>query len=104
MKKVLFALMLLASTSAFAANDPIENTFSRYKCMMCHSVDRKIVGPSFKDVAKKYRGENAETNLIRKVSQGGYGNWGQTAMPANDKNLANQPDIKRMVKYILSLQ
>jgi len=69
-------------------------------CLACHSMDKKVIGPAFKDVAAKYRGQaDAEAKLITKVSKGGQGAWGTMAMPPQS---AKQDDIKSMVKFVLS--
>ena len=53
-------------------------------CMTCHQVDKKILGPGFKDVANKYRGNaGAEAMLVKKVKEGGKGTWGDMMMPPN---------------------
>ena len=73
-------------------------------CMACHAVGAKIVGPAYKEVAKKYAGQkDAEAKLVQKVLNGGSGNWGQIAMPPN-KTTANlsEADAKKLVAWILS--
>lgn len=71
-------------------------------CFACHAIDKKQVGPGFKDVAAKYRGQpDAEAALIAKVSKGGKGAWGSMAMPPQS---AKPEDIDAMVKYVLSLK
>jgi cytochrome c len=70
-------------------------------CMACHMVDKKLVGPSFKDVAAKYKGDGAaETKLLKKVKEGGSGVWGQIPMPPN-VNVKDE-DLKKLVKWVLS--
>ena len=71
-------------------------------CMACHAVDRKLVGPSYQDVAKKYAGQkDAEAKLAEKVIKGGKGAWGPVPMPPN----AVKPDeAAKLVKWILSLK
>jgi len=70
-------------------------------CMACHAVDKKLVGPSFKDIAAKYRGDkNAEAMLADKVKKGGAGVWGQVPMPPNAA--VPEADIKTLVKWVLS--
>lgn len=72
-------------------------------CFSCHSIDKNVVGPAWKDVAAKYRGEaGAEEKLIAKVSKGGSGVWGSTPMPANSPAVKDD-DIRTLVKFILSL-
>lgn len=73
-------------------------------CLSCHAVDRKVVGPSFKDVAAKYKDEaGAEAKLIKKVKGGGGGVWGKMRMPANLGKLTDE-EYKTTVSWILSLK
>jgi cytochrome c len=70
-------------------------------CLACHSVDKKIVGPAYKDVAKKYEGDkDAATRLAKKVREGGVGVWGQIPMPANTQ--VNEAESLQLVKWVLS--
>ncbi|MDI1299066.1 c-type cytochrome [Methylotenera sp.] len=72
-------------------------------CLACHSVDAKILGPAYKDVAAKYKGDKgAEAKLVAKVKAGGSGVWGPMPMPANSPQVKDE-DIKTIVKWILSL-
>ena len=103
MKKVLFALLALAGVAASVpaqAQDP-QQLLQKYNCLACHSVDKKLVGPAYKEVAKKYKGDaGAAAKLDAKVKAGGGGVWGSIPMPPNN---VPDADIKVMVKYILSL-
>ncbi len=73
-------------------------------CFVCHTVEKKLVGPAWKDVAAKYRGQgDAEARLITKVAKGGSGAWGATPMPPNAHRVSEK-DIKALVRYILSLK
>ena len=75
----------------------------KHNCLVCHQVDRKVVGPAYKDVAAKYRNDkSAEAKLVEKVEKGGVGVWGQVPMPPN----ASVPDadVRALVKWILSLK
>lgn len=73
-------------------------------CFMCHAIDRKMVGPAWKDVAAKYRGDaNGEAKLITKVAKGGGGVWGSAPMPANAPRVSDA-DIKALVRFVLSLR
>lgn len=98
-----FALLLasclaLSSLSAHASMDLAKKN----NCLSCHSVDKKIVGPAFKDVAAKYKGvKDAEATLINKVKKGGSGVWGPVPMPANSPQVSDA-DIKALVKWVLS--
>ncbi len=72
-------------------------------CMACHGVDKKILGPAFKDVAGKYKGQkDAEDVLVKKVKAGGSGVWGPMPMPANTGKLSDD-EFKLVVNWILSL-
>jgi len=72
-------------------------------CTACHAVDKKLVGPAYKDVAAKYRTDKgAEAKLIDKVKKGGSGVWGQVPMPPNTN--VKDEDVKTLVKWILSLK
>ena len=80
-----------------------EELAKKHNCLVCHQVDKKVVGPSYKDVAAKYANDKtAEAKLFDKVKKGGVGVWGQVPMPPN----ATVPDadIKALVKWILSLK
>jgi cytochrome c len=73
-------------------------------CLACHQIDKKVVGPSYKDVAAKYKGDKtAEAKLIEKVKKGGSGTWGPIPMPANSPRVSDA-DIKSLVHWILSLK
>ena len=73
-------------------------------CLACHAVDKKIVGPSYQDVAAKYKGDKgAEAKLIEKVKKGGQGVWGDIPMPPNSPMVKDE-DIKKLVDWILALK
>ena len=75
-----------------------------HKCMACHTLDKRLVGPAWKDVAAKYRGQKgAEARLIEKVATGGSGVWGPVPMPPNSPQVS-QNDIRTLVRFILSLK
>jgi len=70
-------------------------------CLSCHSVDKKIVGPAYKDVAAKYKGDKtAEAKLFEKVKKGGSGVWGTIPMPPNAQ--VSDADIHTLVKWVLA--
>jgi cytochrome c len=73
------------------------------RCLGCHVVDGKRVGPSFKDVAKRYAAQPATAPMLaKKIIEGGSGNWGPVPMTANSQ--VNEADAKRLVAWILSLK
>ncbi|MFO1321047.1 MAG: c-type cytochrome [Burkholderiales bacterium] len=70
-------------------------------CAACHAADTKLVGPSYKDIAKKYKGHaDAVGNLVKKVKAGGSGNWG--AIPMTPHPNLKDDDTKTIVEWILS--
>lgn len=74
----------------------------KYGCTACHAVDHRVVGPSFENVAAKYRGKDAEATLVEKVKNGGSGVWGPIPMPPNSQ--VPDPDLHAVVKWILTLK
>lgn len=89
--------VLFASGSAMANADLAKAK----NCMACHSVDNKVVGPAYKDVAKKYAGDKtAEDKLVAKVLKGGSGTWGAIPMPANPQ--VSEAEAHTLVKWVLS--
>ncbi len=101
MKRTLFAFVAAAALAVPALADQALAT--KNNCMACHSVDKKLVGPAFKDIAKKYAGQkDAEAMLITKVIKGGSGVWGAIPMPANSQ--LKEADAKTLVTWILALK
>ncbi len=95
----LVAAGLMIAGSAMAAEMP--QLAKDNKCTACHAIDKKVVGPAWMDVSKKYKGvKGAEAQLIDKVKKGGKGVWGQIAMPPQ---AAKDADVKELVKFILAL-
>ncbi len=71
--------------------------------MACHAIDKKLVGPSYKDVAAKYAGQkDAVDTLSQKVMKGGSGNWGPVPMPANPQ--VSEAEAKELVRWILTVK
>lgn len=96
---------LLAVAPAYAAldNAQAEAMMKKDGCAACHSVDKKIVGPAYLEVAAKYKGDkNAQATLVKKVKDGGVGTWGQIPMPPNAA--VPQKDIDELVGWILTLK
>ena len=93
----LVATAVLASAPAMANLELAKKN----NCMACHQVDKKLVGPSYQDVAKKYAGDKAaEAKLADKVKKGGSGVWGPVPMAPNPQ--VSDADIKTLVKWVLA--
>ena len=95
--------MLLAGQVNAANADAAKALAQKNGCLACHSIDKKVLGPAYKDVAAKYKGDNtAEAKLVAKVKAGGSGVWGPMPMPANSPQVKDE-DIKTIVQWILTL-
>ena len=74
----------------------------RKACLSCHGLDNRIVGPAFRDVAKRYKGQDGvEAKLVEKLRQGGSGSWGPLPMPPNPDLAA--ADASTLVRWVLGL-
>ena len=104
MKRLTAVLGTVTAIAALQLATPAaaqEELAKKHNCLVCHQVDKKVVGPSYKDVAAKYANDKtAEAKLFEKVKKGGVGVWGQVPMPPN----ATVPDadVRALVKWILS--
>lgn len=98
-RRALFLSAALAAASAPAlANMALAQ---KHTCTACHAVDKKLVGPAYQEVAKKYAGQkDAEAKLAATVRKGGVGVWGQVPMPAN--TTPTDAEITTLVKWILA--
>jgi cytochrome c len=95
--------MLLATSASAVDAKAAEALAQKSGCLACHSIDKKVLGPSYKDVAAKYKGDKtAEAKLVAKVKAGGSGVWGPIPMPANSPQVKDA-DIKTIVQWVLSL-
>jgi cytochrome c len=96
---MLSALACLTCLPAFA-NQALA---TQKNCMGCHAIDRKMVGPSYKDVAKKYADDaTAADKLALKIQKGGAGVWGPVPMPTNPQ--VNEKEAKILASWVLSLK
>ena len=95
--------VVVAATAAFMAGPVLadEALAKKHNCLACHQVDKKSVGPAYKDIAKKYKGQNVAASLTGKVKKGGAGVWGPVPMPPNAA--VPDADIKKLVDWILKL-
>lgn len=102
--KLLPALIVTLCAAAAAAPALANEALAKAKnCLACHAVDKKVVGPGYKEVAAKYAGQkDAVEKLSQKVIKGGVGAWGQIPMPANPQ--VNDAEAKQLVQWILSLK
>jgi cytochrome c len=100
MKTVLIlatAAAALTSMPALASPDLAQ----KKNCLACHAVDKKLIGPSYKDVAAKYAGQkDAADKLAQKIQKGGSGVWGAVPMPANPQ--VNEAEAKQLAAWVLT--
>jgi cytochrome c len=96
---------LLAAMAAFVAGPVLANADLAQKknCLACHAVDKKVIGPAYKEVAAKYAGQkDAAAKLADKIQKGGVGVWGQVPMPANPQ--VNADEAKTLAAWVLSIK
>ena len=97
MKRAALLMGLLVAFPAIAS----DALAKKHACFACHTVDKKMVGPSYKDVAAKYRSDKAAAaKLAEKVKKGSQGVWGTIPMPPN--SAVPDADVNALVKWILS--
>ena len=98
-------LALLAAALALVATPALANpeaAMNKAGCMACHAKDKKLVGPAFKDIAAKYKGQgDAVAKLSDKVRKGGSGVWGPIPMSPNPVEKISDGDLKDVVSWIL---
>ncbi len=98
------ALLILLVGSFVCAPALADQALAKAKnCLSCHAVDKKIVGPAYQDVARKYAGQkDASDKLASKIMKGGAGVWGVIPMPVNSQ--VNEAEAKKLANWILSLK
>jgi len=101
--KATYIAMMVAAGVVMAGQAHADEALAKAKgCMACHAVDKKLVGPAYKDVAAKYKGDKAAVaTLAAKVISGGKGNWGAIPMPPNK---VSEDEAKKLVTWVLSLK
>jgi cytochrome c len=99
--KLVVATAALAGMLFAAPGFADEALAKKHNCTACHAIDKKLVGPAYKDVAAKYKGQNVAAKLQEKVKKGGQGVWGPVPMPPNAA--VPDADIKTLVDWILKL-
>jgi cytochrome c len=97
---VLFLAVAALGASAPAQANP-EESMTKAGCTACHAKDKKMVGPSFKEIAAKYKGQDVVATLMQKVRTGGKGNFGPIPMAPNPPDKINDADLKAAVELIL---
>jgi cytochrome c len=101
MKRALLALAIATTVAVPALADQALATAKN--CMACHAVDKKLVGPSYKDVAAKYAGQkDAVDKLAVKIVKGGSGVWGPVPMPANAQ--VSEAEAKKLAAWVMTLK
>ena len=100
MKTLLMTAALAVFATGTLAATPDE-AMNKAGCMACHQKDKKLVGPAFKDIAAKYKGQDATAKLMDKVRKGGSGVYGPIPMPPNGPDKINDADLKLVVEWIL---
>lgn len=94
---IALALFSIAATGQAQANADLAKAKA---CMACHAVDKKLVGPAFKDVAAKYKGDSgAEAKLVTSITKGSTGKWGAMAMPPN---AVSDAEAATLAKWVLA--
>ena len=100
MKKLYVALMAAAGVVMAGQVHADEALAKAKNCMACHAIDKKLVGPAYKEVAAKYKGDKgAAATLAAKVKAGGKGVWGQVPMPPNN---VTDDEAKKLVAWVLA--
>src|SRR5208337_2454396 len=108
---VFATVVLMLGSNAIAIGMPV--LAKKNGCDSCHDIDKRVVGPSWMEVSRKYKGVKTysfggtdyplEEGLMIKVSKGGSGKWASMPMPANDPNGTNQGEMRALVKFVLGL-
>ena len=100
MKRALFAIVAAAACLPVMADQALA---TQKNCMACHALDKKLVGPAYKEVAAKYASDkSAVDKLATKIMKGGSGVWGPVPMPANAQ--VNEAEAKKLAAWVLTLK
>ena len=101
MKRIIAASAVTLSLLLASGAQADEKLAQANGCMTCHQIEKKVLGPGYKEVAAKYSGNaGAQALLVKKVKDGGKGVWGEMVMPPNAH--VKDADIAAIVKWILS--
>ena len=100
--KTIALLMAIAGYAVGASAQASEELMEKSGCVSCHRIDQKLIGPSFKDIAIKYKSDrNALPYLLEKVRYGGEGVWGDMPMPPNSVEKISDADLKSVIEWVL---
>ena len=100
MKMLLLPVLFVAGAATAQADQALA---TKNQCMACHAVDKKLAGPSYRDVAKRYAGNSqAQDLLTRSIKTGGQGKWGAIPMPAQTK--WSEEDSRKLATWILGIK
>ena len=102
--KITVPVLAIAAVALFVTGQAkaSEDLAKKHNCLACHLIDKKSIGPAYKEVAKKYKGQaDAEAKLIAKVKAGGQGVWGPIPMPPNAA--VPDADVKALVQWIIKM-
>ena len=102
--KITVPVLAIAAVALFVTGQAkaSEDLAKKHNCLACHLIDKKSIGPAYKEVAKKYKGQaDAEAKLIAKVKAGGQGVWGPIPMPPNPA--VPDADVKTLVQWIIKM-
>jgi cytochrome c len=103
--RLLLPLLAAAALGMATSVSASEEIVKKARCVACHTVDAKRVGPAYKEVAAKYRGDaGAPAKLFDKVRAGGSGNWGQVPMLPHPADKISDADLKAAIAWVLSLE
>ncbi|MET0533665.1 MAG: c-type cytochrome [Steroidobacter sp.] len=106
MRTIIFTAVALSVTQLAHAGESAsgEELMTHGGCISCHRVDQKLLGPAFKDVATRYRGDlQAPARLFAKVREGGEGEWGDLPMQPNSEQKISDADLRALLEWILQL-
>ncbi len=96
------AMIMAGQANAAMDKDAALELAKKSGCLACHSIEKKVVGPAWQDVANKYKGQDEKARLVAKVKAGGKGVWGEVPMPPYSPRVADA-DIEGLVEFVLSL-
>ncbi|MES2759961.1 MAG: c-type cytochrome [Pseudomonadota bacterium] len=100
MKTLILASLAGAALTLGGAAQANADLAKTKNCMGCHAIDTKVLGPAFKDVAAKYKGQkDAETKLVASITKGSAGGWGAMAMPPNPVSAV---EAQTLAKWVLA--